>query len=220
MKSIFIWTKRIFMIVIVMLALITTYETLSGIKASTMLEEFFSRMDETREVPMVLKKLKTSDDSRKKHEQVNGHLRLEDKNWSQYPTKTVVATGYTAGIESTGKNEGHPLYGITFSGVRVKRDLYSTIAADLSVFPIGTILFIPEYGYGVVADKGSAIKGDRLDLYYDTVEEVYDEWGKKEVGVYIVSMGDGTLTEEHLVMLNETEDLQSFRPQYNKTLRE
>ena len=80
-------------------------------------------------------------------------------DWSKYPKTTVIATGYTAGFESTGKNESHPEYGITYSGVKVKRDLYSTVAADLSVFPIGTILFIPEYGYGVVADKGGAIKG-------------------------------------------------------------
>ena len=48
---------------------------------------------------------------------------------------------------------------LLIQGVKVKRDLYSTVAADLNVFPIGTILFIPEYGFGVVADKGGAIKG-------------------------------------------------------------
>ena len=76
----------------------------------------------------------------------------------------MTATGYTSGIESTGKRPGHPEYGITYSGVKAKRDLYSTIAADLRVFPLGTILFVPGYGYGVVADKGGAIKGNRLDL--------------------------------------------------------
>src|SRR5699024_8699756 len=70
-------------------------------------------------------------------------------DFSDYPTSTVVATRYTAGHESTGKTEGHPDYGITYSGVEVKRDLYSTIAADLDTFPIGTILYIPDYGYGV-----------------------------------------------------------------------
>nr|MBS9408334.1 hypothetical protein [Streptococcus oralis] len=81
-----------------------------------------------------------------------------------YRSIEMTATGYTSGIESTGKRPGHPEYGITYSGVKVKRDLYSTIAADLRVFPIGTILFVPGYGYGVVADKGGAIKGNRLDL--------------------------------------------------------
>lgn len=134
-------------------------------------------------------------------------------DFEQYPKVNVVATGYTSGFESTGKTVGHPQYGITFSGVKVKRDLYSTIAADLDVYPIGTILYIPSYGYGVVADKGSAIQGNKIDLYYDTVADVYAEWGKQEIDVYLVEMGDGQLTEEALVQLNENEALQVFRTQ-------
>ncbi|QPA30529.1 3D domain-containing protein [Thermaerobacillus caldiproteolyticus] len=149
---------------------------------------------------------------------VNDSVSLEEAfDWSKYPSATVVATGYTAGAESTGKSPGHPEYGITYSGVKVKRDLYSTIAADLNVFPIGTILFIPGYGYGVVADKGGAIKGNRLDLYYETVEDVYKYWGKKKVQVYIVKKGSGTLSEEELKKLNEDETMQVFRQQYLKS---
>lgn len=130
---------------------------------------------------------------------------------NQYPVKRVLATGYTAGAESTGKTEAHPEYGLTFSGVEVTRDLYSTIAADLNVFPIGTILYIPEYGYGVVADKGSAITGEKIDLYYPTVDDVYTQWGKKEVDVYVIERGDGHLTEEVMQELNENEALEVFR---------
>jgi len=148
-------------------------------------------------------------------EKVHNSLTLEDAiDWSQYPKRTVLATGYTAGVESTGKSPDHPEYGITFSGIKVKRDLYSTVAADLDVFPIGTILFIPGYGYGVVADKGAAIKGNKLDLYYETVEEVYNKWGKKTIDVYIVKMGDGKITEQELTKLNEDESMQVFRQQY------
>ncbi|MCP8969800.1 3D domain-containing protein [Ectobacillus sp. SYSU M60031] len=139
---------------------------------------------------------------------------LEQKDWSSYDAITVTATGYTAGVESTGKEQGHPSYGITYSGVRVKRDLYSTIAADLSVFPIGTILFIPNYGYGVVADKGGAIKGHTIDLYFNTVSDVYRQWGKRELKVYVVRRGDGKLTEEELTALNEDKTMQVFRQQY------
>src|SRR5699024_11430511 len=102
-------------------------------------------------------------------------------NIEKSPNETVKATGNAAGLESTGKTADHPRYGITVSGVQVKRDLYSTIAADLSVYPIGTVLYIPDYGYGVVADKGSAITGNKIDLYYPTVDDVYNEWGKQEV---------------------------------------
>ncbi|MBH0231050.1 3D domain-containing protein [Halobacillus yeomjeoni] len=137
----------------------------------------------------------------------------ETLDLSSYPKHTVTATGYTAGFESTGKNPGHPQYGITYSGVNVKRDLYSTIAADLSVFPIGTVLFIPDYGYGVVADIGGAIKGDKLDLYFPTVTDVFEQWGKKTLDVYVIEKGDGSLTEIELIKLNENESLQVFRSQ-------
>lgn len=140
-------------------------------------------------------------------------------DWEKYPKRTVVATGYTAGFESTGKNMNHPEYGITYSGVKVKRDLFSTIAADLKVFPIGTILFIPGYGYGVVADKGGAIRGNRLDLYYETTYDVYHSWGKKILDVYIVARGNGKLTEQQLRTLNENESMQVFRQPYMKSER-
>ncbi|WP_286170848.1 3D domain-containing protein [Bacillus sp. NTK071] len=138
------------------------------------------------------------------------------QDWTQYPAHKVTATGYTAGKESTGKTPDHPAYGITYSGVKVKRDLYSTIAADTSVFPIGSVLFIPEYGFGVVADTGSAIKGDRIDLYYDTVQDVYEEWGKKTLNVYLIQKGKGTLTEEALQLMNEEESMQVFRQELLK----
>lgn len=147
-------------------------------------------------------------------ETIEGPKSLEEAiDFEQYPKVSVVATGYTAGYESTGKTESHPQFGITFSGVQVKRDLYSTIAADLNVFPLGTILYIPSYGYGVVADKGSAIRGNKIDLYYETVQDVYNEWGKQEVEVYVIEMGNGSLTEETLNELNENEALQVFRSQ-------
>ncbi|CAH0253076.1 Cell wall-binding protein YocH [Peribacillus sp. Bi96] len=130
----------------------------------------------------------------------------------KYPKHEVLATGYTAGYESTGKYPESPSYGITYSGVKVKRDLFSTIAADLAVFPLGTILWIPGYGYGVVADKGGAIKGNHLDLYYETVQDVYKNWGKKTLEVYVVQKGNGELSEEQLNKLNETKIRQVFKP--------
>lgn len=137
----------------------------------------------------------------------------ESIDLSQYPSHEVTATGYTAGIESTGKTPEHPAYGITFSGVNVKRDLYSTIAADTDLFPIGTVLFIPGYGYGVVADTGSAIKGNKLDLYFPTVDDVYKQWGKQTVHVYVIEEGTGELSEADLEKLNQDESLQVFRSQ-------
>ncbi|WP_415640047.1 3D domain-containing protein [Paenibacillus sediminis] len=120
-------------------------------------------------------------------------------------TMKVVATGYTAGYESTGKKPTHPQYGITYSGVKVRRNKgsVSTIAADLKVFPLGTILYIPGYGYGIVADKGSKIKGKKIDLYFTTVKQVYKEWGKKEVEVQVIKRGGGKVTEKMLKSLGK-----------------
>nr|WP_305728346.1 3D domain-containing protein [Paenibacillus sp. UNC496MF] len=115
----------------------------------------------------------------------------------------VVATGYTAGVESTGKRPGHPQYGITYSGVKVRRGFVSTIAADPKVFPIGTVLYVPGYGYGIVADTGSKIKGKKIDLYFETRKQVYKQWGKRQVTVYVLKRGNGKLTEARMTELNE-----------------
>ncbi|WP_309252386.1 3D domain-containing protein [Paenibacillus spongiae] len=115
---------------------------------------------------------------------------------------SVVATGYTAGIESTGKRPGHKLYGITYSGVKVQRSHVSTIAADPKVFPIGTLMYVPGYGYAVVADTGSKIKGKKIDLYFETKKQVYKQWGKRKVTVQVLKKGEGKLTEAKLKSLN------------------
>lgn len=120
-----------------------------------------------------------------------------------YESVEVMATGYTAGIESTGKSLGHPQYGITYSGVRVRKGIVSTIAADTKVFPLGTLLYIPGYGYGIVADTGSAIKGNKIDLFFLNKKEVYANWGKKKVNVYVLKRGDGKVTEAMLDHFNE-----------------
>ena len=125
---------------------------------------------------------------------------------AQYERVRVVATGYYAGKESTGKEPGHPQYGITYSGVEVRRDpdSISTIAADLNVFPLGTVLYIPGYGYGIVTDTGSAIQGNKIDLYFHTKEDVYRQWGMKTLDVYIIRKGQGLVTEEMMLELSRT----------------
>lgn len=137
------------------------------------------------------------------HGQVAAAAAVVDEEDGDGSIIKVVATGYTAGVESTGKHPGHPQYGITYSGVKVKRGKLSTIAADPKVFPIGTLLYIPGYGYGVVADTGSAIKGRRIDLYFDTIKQVYEQWGKRTVEVRVLKKGNGKLTQAWLNSVNE-----------------
>lgn len=218
-------------------ALLTTFQSISGVKAQSIVNYFSNKEisnSDNSERDDVEHKFKSVEVAYKFLKQVaNLDLQISSSqsvtgqpptleeaiDWTQYPVKQVIATGYTAYYESTGKNPGHPGFGITYSGVKVKRDLYSTVAADLNVFPIGTILFVPGYGYGVVADKGGAIRGNKVDLYYETVEDVYNLWGKKTLDIYVVEMGDGSLTEEELHALNENESMQVFRQQYIQSER-
>ncbi|MFD2613672.1 3D domain-containing protein [Paenibacillus gansuensis] len=135
--------------------------------------------------------------------ELKGVASLLHKRLSDHKSVKVTATGYYAGVESTGKRPGDKAYGITYSGVKVRRGLVSTIAADPRVFPIGTILFIPGYGYGVVADTGSAIKGRKLDLYFDTKSQIYKYWGKKDVQVRVIRKGTGKFSERMMSELHK-----------------
>lgn len=98
------------------------------------------------------------------------------------------ATAYTASYKDTKKHPGDPGFGITYTGVRVKKGI---VAVDPKVIPLGTRLYIegigdtPDYGYAVAADIGSAIKGNKIDLYMDG-QDVVDRWGRKKVKVFIL----------------------------------
>ena len=60
-----------------------------------------------------------------------------------------------------------------------------TIAADTKFYPFGTRMYVPDYGWGIVEDRGGAIKGpDRIDLYFNSHSEAL-KWGRKKVQVSI-----------------------------------
>jgi hypothetical protein len=60
-----------------------------------------------------------------------------------------------------------------------------TIAADTSYYPFGTRMYVPGYGWGVVEDRGGAIKGpERIDLYFQSLYEAR-QWGRRRVHVTI-----------------------------------
>ncbi|MFL0266554.1 3D domain-containing protein [Candidatus Clostridium radicumherbarum] len=96
-------------------------------------------------------------------------------------------TAYSAGFSSTGKRPGDKNYGKTASGTIAKRDPqgYSSVAVDPRVIPLGTKLFIEGYGYAVAEDTGGAIKGNAIDVFFETDSECFN-WGVKNVNVYIL----------------------------------
>lgn len=50
-----------------------------------------------------------------------------------------------------------------------------TVAADTSIFPYGTVLYIEGVGIRIVQDKGAAIQGKHLDVAVDTHENA-EKW--------------------------------------------
>lgn len=94
----------------------------------------------------------------------------------------MTATAYDATFESCGKHPDHPQYGITYSGLRVRPGI---VAVDPKVIPLGTYLYVEGYGEALAADIGGAIKGNRIDLYYESPEDVA-KYGKRTVKVYVL----------------------------------
>jgi len=85
-------------------------------------------------------------------------------------------------VHAYGSNKGKKKkVGITASGTKAKP---GTIAADTNVFPFGTRMKIPGYGWGTVEDRGGAIKGGRIDLFFKSHKEAL-EWGRQTVKVQV-----------------------------------
>lgn len=92
-------------------------------------------------------------------------------------TITMEATAYTDDASSQGKWVGQ-----TASGMKPQ---YGVVAVDPRVIPLGTKLYIEGYGNAIAGDTGGAIKGNRIDLFFNTKSEVYN-FGRRNVKVTIL----------------------------------
>lgn len=54
----------------------------------------------------------------------------------------------------------------------------STIAVDPRVIPLGSKVYVDGYGYAIAADTGGAIKGNIVDVYFNSSSEA-SSWGRK-----------------------------------------
>ncbi len=95
-------------------------------------------------------------------------------------------TWYGKPVYASGPNKGkRKQIGVTASGSRA---CVGTIAADTRYYPFGTVMYVEGYGYGRVEDRGGAIKGHHIDLYFRTHAEAL-KWGKKNKRVRIWLVG-------------------------------
>ena len=108
----------------------------------------------------------------------SGTLTLADGSTLDFSAaKSMTATAYTAGYG------GADYYTATGTSVRV-----GTVAVDKRVIPLGTKLYIVTndgivYGTAVAEDTG--VKGDEIDLYFDTYQQCIN-FGRRGCTVYIL----------------------------------
>lgn len=110
--------------------------------------------------------------------------------------ESLLTTGYSKDPKSTGWHRNWFLrptissgpdrgkrkaVGITASGTKARP---GTIAADTSLYPFGTVMKIPGYGFGRVEDRGGAIRGRHIDLYFKSRKEAL-QWGRQTKSVQI-----------------------------------
>jgi 3D (Asp-Asp-Asp) domain-containing protein len=90
---------------------------------------------------------------------------------TRFPTtKTMRVTAYT--------HTGYRTASMTYPKI-------GTIAVDPKVIPLGTKIYVPGYGWGVAEDTGGLIKGNRLDVFFDTKKEALT-WGVKDLKAIIL----------------------------------
>jgi uncharacterized protein YabE (DUF348 family) len=90
----------------------------------------------------------------------------------------VNSTAYTASCSGCS--------GTTATGVNLRANPNAkVIAVDPNVIPLGTKVYVEGYGYAVAADTGSAIKGNKIDVFIPSKSAAY-RWGSKKVKIKIL----------------------------------
>lgn len=91
----------------------------------------------------------------------------------------MVATGYYAFGRGGNDINGN---GITAIGLRARKGI---VAVDPRIIPLGTKIYVPGYGEALAADTGGWIKGNRIDLCFESKEECY-RFGRRKIKIYLV----------------------------------
>lgn len=86
-------------------------------------------------------------------------------------------------MEATAYNptDGAP-HGLTATGIAARHGI---VAVDPDVIPLGSRVFIPNYGLALAADTGGAIIGHKIDLCMESYDEAW-RFGRRTVKVYVL----------------------------------
>jgi len=108
----------------------------------------------------------------------SGTLTLKDGTVLNYSgVRSMTATAYTTGHDGVGTR--------TASGTAVH---VGSVAVDKSVIPLGTRMYIvagSKVVYGLAVAEDTGVKGNKIDLYYDTYDECI-QFGRRTCTVYIL----------------------------------
>ncbi|MBK5480778.1 LysM peptidoglycan-binding domain-containing protein [Peribacillus sp. TH16] len=92
---------------------------------------------------------------------------------------TVRATAYTADCQGCS--------GTTATGIDLKANPDAkVVAVDPSVIPLGSKVYVEGYGYATAEDTGSAIKGNRVDIFIPNEQDALN-WGVKNVKIQVLN---------------------------------
>ncbi|MFT9850294.1 3D domain-containing protein [Aneurinibacillus sp. REN35] len=110
-------------------------------------------------------------------------LSSSSKNFTPRQTLRVKMTAYSPHVASTGKNPGDAEYAITASGATATEG--RTIAVDPRVVPLGWWVYIEGYGFRKAEDTGGAIKGNKMDLFFESETEAQN-FGVQQKTVHVI----------------------------------
>ena len=104
----------------------------------------------------------------------------EEPEWIEYEATAYCSCEKCCGSWARNRPDGI-VY--TASGAVAKQGV--TIAADWDVLPPGTVVYIDGLGERVVQDRGGAIKGNAVDIYFEDHDEAL-VFGRQAVRLYII----------------------------------
>ncbi len=185
----------IFIFIVIFITLISQIFWLNGMQQDIVkgMSENADLQNEIREENQAARKdiedLKTQIESIVREQKaLRQNYDITGRGEKQIDKRVMAITAYDLSFESCGKYPGHPEYGITASGEKVKE--WYTVAAGKSI-PFGTRIYIPYFkdkpnkGIFTVEDRGGGVGDNQIDVYMKNYQDCMN-FGRQKLEVWII----------------------------------
>ena len=128
---------------------------------------------------------------------VNNAASLNNQNLQPYQTSLFVDSSkpgsiktpqgtlkYTKKLSVFATSYDPTCYGCSGTTALGLKAGYGVIAVDPSVIPLGSKVYVPGYGVAIAGDTGGAIKGNVVDLGFDSIKTGW--WSSRQTDLYIL----------------------------------